>query len=295
MDWHKLQHTLYNLDPTDPREDLAKLRAAAQTAAADVALTKDYITESVEVPQGSLGLDRDYSVADFAALAGVRLDEKQKMGSAGQAKGRDPMPKTSKPSSTGEQPHPLKDKLVGEEGAADAFKHGLSNYNKPGAITGAAGRVSPNEPKQKAGGATQQTQKTQGTVTGAQLAKQIGVSDPNAFLQAIQKVRQGQPINRIHQAAFSDAFQKLMAMDPENTQRVMMMLKRMEARETTEAKKPETPKQRNPVATYAQRSGAGVHKDQNKKNQLPRKEKHKSKVPMESIKEMLYRKLAEKK
>ena len=36
-------------------------------------------------------------------------------GSAGQAKGSDPMPKMSKPSSTGEQPHPLKDKLVGEE------------------------------------------------------------------------------------------------------------------------------------------------------------------------------------
>jgi hypothetical protein len=66
------------------------------------------------VPEGSLQMDRDYSVSDFAALAGIRLDEKQKMGSAGQAKGKDPMPSTSKPSTSGEQPHPLKDKLVGE-------------------------------------------------------------------------------------------------------------------------------------------------------------------------------------
>ena len=37
-----------------------------------------------------------------------------KKGSKGHAKGKDPMPKTSKPSKTGEQPHPLKGKLVGE-------------------------------------------------------------------------------------------------------------------------------------------------------------------------------------
>lgn len=37
-----------------------------------------------------------------------------KKGSKGQAKGRDPMPKKSKPSRTGEQPHPLQGKLVGE-------------------------------------------------------------------------------------------------------------------------------------------------------------------------------------
>ena len=236
-----------------------------------------------------LGID---SVADFAALAGVRLDEKQKMGSAGQAKGKDPMPSTSKPSTTGEQPHPLKDKLVGEAGAVDALKHGFSNYNKISAVTGAANKVSSNEPKQKAGGATQQTQKTKGSVTGAQLAKQLGVSDPNAFLQAVQKVRQGQPINRIHQAAFSDAFQKLMAMDPQDTQRVMMMLKRMEAKEAQEMPKP-----RDPNAQTMQdlrKSGAmGAHKD--KKKVLPRKEKHKGKAQMESIKDMLYRKLAEKK
>ena len=115
MDYHDLQRKLFALDPTDPREDLAKLKAQAQgDAVANVPPTKDYVTESVQVPQGSMPLGLD-SVADFAALAGVTINEKQKMGSAGQAKGRDPMPTTSTPSSSGEQPHPLKDKLVGED------------------------------------------------------------------------------------------------------------------------------------------------------------------------------------
>ena len=115
MDYNALQHKLFAMDPTDPKEDLAKLRAQAGGDAPAPAPQVDYIAESASVPEGSLQMDRDYSVSDFAALAGIRLDEKQKMGSAGQAKGKDPMPSTSKPSRTGEQPHPLKDKLVGED------------------------------------------------------------------------------------------------------------------------------------------------------------------------------------
>jgi hypothetical protein len=44
-----------------------------------------------------------------------------------------------------------------------------------------------------------------------------------------------------------------------------------------EVTKKSVPAERNPVAAYAQRSGAGVHKDQNKKNKPLRKEKHKKK------------------
>ena len=152
MDWHKLQNKLFELDPTDPREDLAKLKAAAQggsSGALDVAPAKDYVTESAEVPQGSLEMDRDYSVTDFAALAGIRIDEKQKMGSAGQAKGKDPMPKTSKPSTSGEQDHPLKDKLVGEsdieEGFWDSVRAGAANYNKLGAIKAGVQAIGPGD------------------------------------------------------------------------------------------------------------------------------------------------------
>jgi hypothetical protein len=112
MDYNALQHKLFAMDPTDPAEDLAKLRAQAGGNAPAPAPQVDYIAESASVPEGSLQMDRNYSVADFAALAGV--SEGQKTGSAGQAKGKDPMPSTSKPSTSGEQPHPLKDKLVGE-------------------------------------------------------------------------------------------------------------------------------------------------------------------------------------
>ena len=69
MDWHKLQHTLYNLDPTDPRDDLARLQQSAQKPADDIP-TIDYVNESVEVPKGSMPLNIN-SVNDFARLAGI--------------------------------------------------------------------------------------------------------------------------------------------------------------------------------------------------------------------------------
>jgi len=75
MDWHKLQHTLFEIEPSDPREDLAKLQAQAGKPQESVAPTKDYLQESAEVNEGSLQMDRDYSVADFAALAGVQVNE----------------------------------------------------------------------------------------------------------------------------------------------------------------------------------------------------------------------------
>lgn len=98
MDWHKLQNTLFELDPTDPREDLAKLKAQAQGgASAPVQESVDYLTESAEVAEGSLGLDKDYSISDFAALAGVTTTN---------------------------------------EGAMDAFRQGYQNYNKLSALGG---------------------------------------------------------------------------------------------------------------------------------------------------------------
>jgi len=96
MDYHKLQQTLFALDPSDRSEDLRKLAAQAQgNAAADASPTKDYITESVDVPDGSMPLNID-SVSDFAKLAGVTLNE--------------------------------------ETTKWDAFKHGMKNYNKLDAL-----------------------------------------------------------------------------------------------------------------------------------------------------------------
>lgn len=109
MDFHALQHKLFALDPTDPKEDLRKLRAQASgNAPAATANNVDYIKESAAVPEGSLKMDKDYSVNDFAALAGVNLNEAQKP--ADKVMGSEPMPKP-KP---GRTDHPFKDRLVGE-------------------------------------------------------------------------------------------------------------------------------------------------------------------------------------
>jgi hypothetical protein len=78
MDYHDLQKKLFELDPTDPREDLAKLQAQASgqvPVSVPETVTTESIVESYEVPEGSLSVDKDYSISDFAALAGIKLTE----------------------------------------------------------------------------------------------------------------------------------------------------------------------------------------------------------------------------
>lgn len=109
MDYHALQQKLFALDPVDPAEDKKRMIAAAQGGAVGaVPPTKDYVNETVDVPQGSMPLGLD-SIADFAALAGVRINEAQKHGDY--ARGNEPTP----PAEPGRTKHPLKDKLVGED------------------------------------------------------------------------------------------------------------------------------------------------------------------------------------
>jgi hypothetical protein len=111
-DFYKMSSMMKDLFPSTPEQDKQALLAMASgQAQQSVAATKDYVQESVEVPKGSMPLGVN-SVSDFAKLAGIT--ETQKTGSAGQAKGKDPMPKLSKPTAGNETPHPLKDKLVGE-------------------------------------------------------------------------------------------------------------------------------------------------------------------------------------
>jgi len=275
MDWHKLQHTLFEMDPTDPREDLAKLQAQAGGQPQESAeVAREYVQESVEIPEGSLEIDRDYSVADFAALAGVTLTESQKKGSAGQAKGKDPMPKTSKPSHTGEQPHPLKDKLVGEdEGGFDpraAFKRGWDNYNKTGLGNLVKGVMDPN---------TKSKPKDSKPVTKTPTtSKKPKPHDWKSFLQT-------------HTAAL----QKIAADPMKRKQFDSFMAKMGESIE--EAPKEKPMKARDPNAQYMndlRKSGAmGAHKDK-KKDAKAGKMKHKGQQ-FETIKDMLYAKLAEKK
>ena len=110
MDFNALQHKLFAMDPTDPREDIAKLKAQATGAAPAIASESvDYITESASVPEGSLKMDKNYSIDDFAALAGVTVSEKRQR-DADQVRGKEPMPK-AKP---GRSDHPYQDRLVGD-------------------------------------------------------------------------------------------------------------------------------------------------------------------------------------
>ena len=298
MDWHKLQHTLFALDPSDPREDLAKLRAQAQGGPVDVPPTKDYVNESVEVAPGSMPLGID-SIADFAALAGVRIDEKQKMGSAGQAKGKDPMPKAE----PGRTKHPLKDKLVGEEeieegpfdtigkavsGAAKAARTGFdAGRDSPGALTRAVNKLGGG---QSASGKKNINPKVKSTVSPSMLNRILKVDDFTSFQQAIMNIKQGKTLNLRQNQAMAQAFRNLIAMDPQDTQRVMMMLKRMEATEAQELPKPRDPSSKA-MQDIRKSGAAGAHKD--KKKVLPRKEKHKSKQ-YESIKDQLWAALNEK-
>jgi hypothetical protein len=74
MDFHNLQKTLFNIEPSSPAEDLARLKAQAQGNAIttpNAPAIPATVSESYNVTEGSLQMDKDYSVNDFAALAGV--------------------------------------------------------------------------------------------------------------------------------------------------------------------------------------------------------------------------------
>lgn len=300
MDWHKLQHTLYNMDPTDPKEDLAKLRQQAEGGDSQPKETKDYVTESIDVQDGSLPVGVD-SIADFAALAGVKLTESQKAGDY--AKGSDPMPK-AKP---GRTDHPLKDKLVGDSMDQDVDEGPVRDLAQKAKAGFAAGRASPggvDTMKQaykgsapKPDGKQKQSPKTGGG-NSMRIATALGTSNTTLMNQAIQRLQQGQALGRNHYAPIEEAFKNLLTMDRKQLQRVMAILAQGKTSESVEEGKPtKAPQERNPHSQDLQalrRSGAmGAHKD--KKKQLPRKQKHKNKMPNESIKEELYRRLNAKK
>ena len=75
MDFHDLQRKLFDIEPTSIAEDKAKMIAALQGDAPAAPAVQQPIAESYNVSEGSLQMDRDYSVNDFAALAGVKLTE----------------------------------------------------------------------------------------------------------------------------------------------------------------------------------------------------------------------------
>ena len=261
MDFNALQHKLFALDPTDPAEDLRKLKESAG-AAADVAPTKDYVVESVQVQEGSMPVEGNYSVADFAALAGVTLTEAQKTGSAGQLKGKDDIKKQP----AGTTKNPTRDKLVGED-FKDDFQTGRDKYNSLNLL----------RPEKDS---------TKGSSTkGSKEVKKSSAprARPVEWSEFLKK----------HTVALQQ-----IAADPKKTQRFETWLEKWNE-SIEEAPKPKPIKARDPNAQYMndlRKSGAmGAHTNKKRDDKMG-KQKHKGKeYTTESIKEMLYRKLNNKK
>ncbi len=265
MDFNALQHKLFALDPSDPAEDMRKLAESAssdaqKSAASDV----NYVQESVEVQEGTMPVEGDYSLSDFAALAGVTLNESQKTGSAGQLKGKDAIKKNP----AGTTKNPTRDKLVGED-FKDDFKAGRNKYNSLTLL----------KPEKDS-----TTSSTKGTKDSKEVKKSSApkVSSSN-WQQFLKK----------HTVALQQ-----IAADPKKTQRFETWLAKWNE-SIEEAPKPKTIKARDPNAQYMndlRKSGAmGAHTNKKRDDKMG-KQKHKGKeYTTESIKEMLYRKLNSKK
>lgn len=247
MDWHKLQHKLFALDPTDPREDLAKLKAAAQggNSGAPVAKTVDYLNESARVAEGSLKLDKEYSVADFAALAGVKVNE-------------DPL---------------------------DGIRAGIKNYQ--------SGALAPNSAEKAVSDfftstgdqdstKTQKPKKQEPASLSAKLHPRL-ITKLEPYKTALEKIFTSE-------RALKKEFIELM-------KRADPTIESVDEAEVMKFKAPNTVKQRDPnwrdMEALRKSGAAGVHKDK-KKDMKSGKLKHKNQH-YESIKEMLYAKLNEKK
>lgn len=241
MDWHKLQHKLFAMDPVDPRAELERLRKVAQTPTPLEA--PDLIKESFEIKPGSMPLGID-SISDFATLAGIRLDEKQLKGSAGQAKGSDPVPSAK----AGRTKHPLKDKLVGEAGALDRFNYGRANYNninpfkdpysfsKGSFARSSVQNTSPNSknPKPSIAG------------NAEQVARILKIQNIPLFSAAIVSASQGNPLSDNEKKILGQAFQNMLLLDKNKKSLVFRELLDLQPQQPAVAGNPTTPTTQNP-------------------------------------------------
>lgn len=274
MDFTKLQQTLFEIEPTDPREDLAKLRGETVSPVGSTEPTVNYLEESVEVPKGSIPTGVD-SIADFAALAGIRLDERAAQKDGDYARGDRPTPKKG----SGRKRSPDEGKLVGENNfvqrgvksaqsgvfAPDSFEKAVKSKIVPGA-----------------GGSSKPMAKS--VVKGKKTSNSYQVSD-KAYSEFLKQ----------HTTAL-----KAIASDPRKKAQFDKMMSKIGEGMAEMAKKKPVPVDRNPHSKdldALRKSGAGgAHMNKAKRDSNPRKQKHKGKsfAYEESIKDMLMRKLNEK-
>ena len=84
MDFAALQQKLFDLDPSDRAEDLRRLSESVGGVPQESVQTEEnFLQESVEIAEGTMPVEGDYSLSDFAALAGVKLNEASDGQSAG--------------------------------------------------------------------------------------------------------------------------------------------------------------------------------------------------------------------
>jgi hypothetical protein len=244
MDWHKLQHKLFELDPVDTRAELEQLKKAAQTTQAES--VPDLINESYEVAAGSMPLGID-SISEFAALAGIRLDEKQLKGPAGQARGSDPWPTAQ----AGRTKHPLKDKLVGEEGTWDKikrdFSHGRDNYNRLSLFSRDKNNFnapSPTDkPTQQSAAGTYNT-----TANISTIARTLQVTNLQQFSTAMTSAMQGNTLSNRDQQLLGQAFQRMLLLQESDKRKIFAAMLSLTPQQPSRPTTPTTPTQTTTTA-----------------------------------------------
>ena len=76
MNYHALQQKLFEMDPADPADDIRKITEMASEKPTPI--TESFVdghSDVHDIPEGSAPIDKDYSISDFAKLAGVTLTE----------------------------------------------------------------------------------------------------------------------------------------------------------------------------------------------------------------------------
>ena len=256
MDFNALQHKLFALDPSDPAEDLRKLAESAGMPQQDVSETVNYMQESVEVQEGTMPVEGDYSLSDFAALAGVTLNEgdrfdKMKAAAANGWKNYNNI----------NMVRPNKDKEI--------FK----DLDKPWAEP----KDDPKAKKKYVSPSKQKNKVAEGPLV---------INGESQLIDMIQTLLSNWVQKDHTETEYAELLSAIGYKMKKDGDRTVLV---------REVKKPKMPKNRNPVASHAQSSGSGVHQDQFKKNKPDRKQKHKKPIVDESIKAQLWAKLNAKK
>ena len=263
MEYRKLQQKLFDLDPSDRAEDLRRLSESVGQPQKNVAEAVDYVQESVKVQEGTMPVEGDYSLSDFAALAGVAINEGERF-----------------------------DRLK------KAAAHGWKNYNTIDMVRPNKGKDLFNpkdDPKDdpKANKKYVSPSKQKNKVSEGPLV----INGESQLIDMIQTLLGNWVQNDHTDKEYADLLSAIGYKMQKDGDRTVLVREGGASYHPVDVtrKRARMAKKRNPVASHAQSSGSGVHKDQFNKNKPDRKQKHKKPIVDESIKAQLWAKLNAKK